>query len=773
MLKKRRFSLLLLILIFLAQTGFSQQANNLTGVDIQKLYAALKDRELDYMKIASVSNLTLTRDVGIFQLSKGELYLLQPVLGRVTGAVFIGEGYFRFSPPTYIEKYQLHKFTDFSDLVVQFNEVCFRFTDSTEKELASLNYRLGDPGKAQGILSSCRERMKKSFHINLEAGILADLVRPEANGFFFADINPESGKRLFFEYDPEEEEEVKLFQEFKIGLSPLLSKYADVVCSFHQAGEYASATEPEHEDKDEIAIKHYKMDINIATSGKLESNCEVDLSFLKNGTRVLNFLLADKLDVIQVKDESGRNLQFIQEEEGEIPYVAVILENPSIAGQEKKLTFIYSGDVLDRTGFGDFYVKYSIAWYPQLADLTRSTFDLTFHTPSDFKFVSIGKKMEEKKEKGVLHTHWVQDIPVAFASFNMGDFEIYDSKREGIPEVVVYHSKRGISSISLAAHTKENVGTDITNSLQFFQNLFGKCAYPVISATEVPEFGGQGFPTLLRLSWTTFIGEQVKGEEESFRAHEVSHQWWGNMVAWKTYHDQWLSEGLAEYCGALYAQVYLKDNKKFFKMLDDWSKYAMGKEQIVFDGGFSTTGSGAGPIWLGNRLTSSKSIDYDVLVYFKGAYVIHMLRNMLMDFKTMGDERFIQMMKDYVQAYSGKEASTEDFKRIVDKHFGEDMSWFFKQWVYGIEIPTYIVSWSKEKAEDGKYVITLKVNQENVSDGFKMLVPVVMNFDKDKYAIVRVLIDKPYTEVKLPKAPVEPKEIVFNPFYSVLCEVKY
>lgn len=190
-------------------------------------------------------------------------------------------------------------------------------------------------------------------------------------------------------------------------------------------------------------------------------------------------------------------------------------------------------------------------------------------------------------------------------------------------------------------------------------------------------------------------------------------------------------------------------------------------------GGIATQGSAAGPLWLGVRLNSSKSSDYAILVYEKGAYVIHMLRNMLIDLKTLNDDRFIQMMKDYVQTYSGKEASTEDFKKIVDKHFGQDMSWFFNEWVYGIEIPTYVVSWTKEKTEDGKYEVTLKVKQENVSEGFKMQVPVVMNFDKDKYAIVRVMIDKPYTEVKLPRAPIEPKEIVFNPFYSVLCEVKY
>ena len=145
----------------------------------------------------------------------------------------------------------------------------------------------------------------------------------------------------------------------------------------------------------------------------------------------------------------------------------------------------------------------------------------------------------------------------------------------------------------------------------------------------------------------------------------------------------------------------------------------------------------------------------------------------MMDFKTMSDDKFIAMLKDFIQTYSGKEPSTEDFKRVVDKHLGENMDWFFREWVYGIEIPTYTVSKDIEQTEDGKFIINLKVRQENVSDGFKMVVPVVMNFGGDKYAIVKVLIDKPYTELKLPKVSIEPKGIVFNPFNSVLCEVKY
>jgi hypothetical protein len=774
MLKKHSFLWLLLILIFLAQTGFSQQTGNLTGIDVQKLYAELKNRELDSAKIASVSNLILTRDVGVFQLTRGELYLLQPVMGRVTGAVFKGEGYFRFSPPTDIERYQLNKFTGFSDLVVKFKELYLRFSDSTDKELTNLDYHPGNTEKVQNIYKSAEDRNGKILNVR----IIKDIAEGNNAGIFFADINPESAKRLFFAYYPQNVEEVDLTQEYKIGFSPLLPKSGDLVCSFHKQVDYLSGAELADEDKDELKIDHYKMDAELNTSGNLKNNCEINLTFLKSGVRVLTFFLADKLEVSQVKDQAGKELPFIQEKD--IPLISVILPGLSEKGQEEKLTLSYSGDVLDKNDYGDFYVKYGISWYPTYGYLQKSTFDLSFKTPDRFEFVTIGRKVEERKEGSYFCTHWIEDIPVAIASFNIGDFKVKKFTGEGIPEVIVYHNEASdkdylldhMSSVTMITHPMENIGKDVTNSLNFFQNIYGKCPFPTLSVTEMPARGGYGYSGLLRLSYTTYMKEK-EGYTESFRAHEVSHQWWGHIVGWKTYHDQWLSEGLAEYSGALYAQVYLKDNKKFFEMLEGWRKRIMGKEQNVYDGGFSSSGTWAGPLWLGWRLTSSKSIDYDVLAYEKGAYVIHMLRNMLMDFKTMGDDRFIQMMKDYVQTHSGKDASTEDFKRIVDKHFGEDMSWFFNQWVYGMEIPTYVVSWNKEKTENGKFQVILKVKQENVSEGFKMLVPVVMNFDKDKFAIIKVLVDKQYAEIKLPQAPIEPKEIVFNPFYSVLCDVKY
>ena len=333
---------------------------------------------------------------------------------------------------------------------------------------------------------------------------------------------------------------------------------------------------------------------------------------------------------------------------------------------------------------------------------------------------------------------------------------------EGVPKVSVYY--QGFKK------SKESVATDVVNSLNYFQTVYGKCPFPSILATEIPSSFGEGFPGLLRLSWIAFVADEGTHETEfevmSFRAHEVSHQWWGNIVGCESYHDYWLSEGFAEFSGVWFANLFIKDKDVFHDQLKEWCNDILGK------GDKWQEGSKVGPIWLGERLNSSKSHDYSNLIYEKGAYVLYMLRNLMMDYDTKSDDRFFKMMADFVETYRGKNASTADFQAIVEKHMGEDMDWFFNQWVYGVEIPTYDFSYTTEETTEGKYVVKCEITQENVSKDFKMWVPVLLDFGGEQFAVLRLMVDKPHNQFELPQAPMKPQKVTLNPAYAVLCEVK-
>jgi aminopeptidase N len=118
------------------------------------------------------------------------------------------------------------------------------------------------------------------------------------------------------------------------------------------------------------------------------------------------------------------------------------------------------------------------------------------------------------------------------------------------------------------------------------------------------------------------------------------------------------------------------------------------------------------------------------MIYPKGAYILHMLRMMMYDRKTR-DQRFSEMMRDFIKANYNKDVSTEDFKRAVERHMTPEMDiqgdgrmdWFFDEWVYGTEVPSYKFEYSV----NGN-TLTGRVTQSGVSDKFRMLVPVYLDF---------------------------------------------
>ena len=191
----------------------------------------------------------------------------------------------------------------------------------------------------------------------------------------------------------------------------------------------------------------------------------------------------------------------------------------------------------------------------------------------------------------------------------------------------------------------------------------------------------------------------TSGEDEVFRAHEVAHQWWGIGVDFASYHDQWLSEGFSNFSGLWYLQSVSKNNDQYFDMLRQWRSSILLRE------------GEPGPISLGYRVFATRDDDlddYQTVVYKKGAWVVHMLRILMLDLKTMSDDRFTAMMKDFYGQYEGRRASTEDFQRVVERHAGTEMGWFFDQWVHSTATPTYRVAHRTEPAENGQFRVRLQ-----------------------------------------------------------------
>ena len=123
------------------------------------------------------------------------------------------------------------------------------------------------------------------------------------------------------------------------------------------------------------------------------------------------------------------------------------------------------------------------------------------------------------------------------------------------------------------------------------------------------------------------------------------------------------------------------------------------------------------------------------MIYPKGAYILHMLRQMMFDPSKGGDQRFMGMMQDFIKSHYNEDVSTEDLKKTVEKHLTRQMDldgngrmdWFFNEWVYGTEMPRYRFEY--QLAADG-LSLSGQITQSGVSDKFKMLVPVYVDFGK-------------------------------------------
>jgi aminopeptidase N len=108
----------------------------------------------------------------------------------------------------------------------------------------------------------------------------------------------------------------------------------------------------------------------------------------------------------------------------------------------------------------------------------------------------------------------------------------------------------------------------------------------------------------------------------------------------------------------------------------------------------------------------------------------------------------------------------------VERHTGQDMGWFFDQWVYGSDLPTYRASYKVSSAPDGKYVLTLRVRQQGVPDNFLAYMPVTIELGKDQVVRIRMKVTGPVSELELPLLPAKPKSVKFNDLDGVLADVK-
>ncbi|MGE5361595.1 MAG: M1 family aminopeptidase [Bacteroidales bacterium] len=219
----------------------------------------------------------------------------------------------------------------------------------------------------------------------------------------------------------------------------------------------------------------------------------------------------------------------------------------------------------------------------------------------------------------------------------------------------------------------------VSDIVRFYASVIGDCPYPTINIALVEqELPGGHSPAYLSainhvsprtsVSWKSDPA-YIANFPEYFIAHEVAHQWWGQAVGWKNYHEQWLSEGFAQYFAALFAE-HAHGKDAFQEILRQWQRWAIERSE-------------QGPVYLGYRVGHIKgdSRTFRAVVYDKGALVLHMLR------RWVGDEAFFRGLRRFYGEWRFRRAGTDDLQRAMEAEAHTSLQRFFDRWIYGDTLP--------------------------------------------------------------------------------------
>ena len=732
----------------------------------------------------SVTDVTLKKDAATFQLNSGTVCFFSPVGGKVTGAIFAGEGRLLLTPPIPAEERSLSLLTKEKEYSENFSRMVLRFTDDTYDVLKKAGKPVSQAACEAGFIADTQHIMRKKLHYNLDARILQDVLSPQPGGFFVAFIRGHhySDKTLFV-IDPHgvpdvypEEIELQTYEDNKEG----------VWAAFHYTSEYADGKASSAQNNNTVHIEHQRLDTMIEKSAHLSGKAVTSFVARAPGVRVVPFSLFPTLRVKSVTGDGGTPLNFIQEDKLDDPDFWVVLSKPLEVGEKYTITTTYDGkDAVSNQGGGNYFPNAREDWYPNAAAGAfgeYTNYDLTFRIPKGMKMAATGDLVSDSNEGDHNVSVWKSSVPLAVAGFNFGKFKVIDTKLDKPEMQVLSYANEDppswVQSLQFAA-TGDRAGSagmmgyngdavggalgsmstvDLSKkalgegelSVRIYTDFFGPINYKRLQITQQTATNfGQSWPglvflpmsylfdtttrhalgNLMRSMYPTYSDDPY-GYFKVVAPHEVAHQWWGQTVGFNSYRDQWMSEGFADMSASIYLQmVYAKEPQKYITFWNDERRLLTEKNAQGF------RAIDAGPLVMGWRVVNSRegSSNYRALVYPKGAYVLHMVRQMMWE-RQSGDQRFKDTMHDFVSTYSGKVATTEDFQAMVEKHMSKGMDlagnhkmdWFFREYVYGTYLPSYAFESSFSKNADGDVVLKFKVTQSGVDKNFGMMVPLYL-----------------------------------------------
>ena len=469
-----------------------------------------------------------------------------------------------------------------------------------------------------------------------------------------------------------------------------------------------------------IDIKHYSFALTLSDSNdEIIGSTNITIQFKQAG--VQNF----RLDLINQSIErkgKGMLVDGVYLDKNSVSYthqkdaLIINLPSPSLLNQTLVFTIKYHGipsDGLrigatkfgDRSFFNENWPNRGRHWLPLIDHpYDKATSEFIVKAPAHYKVISNGLLLEESDlGDNVKLTHWKQSVPVSSWLFVLGvaDFAVkyVDEFKGKSIQTWVYSKNREAGFYDFDEPTKK--------VLEFYSAYVGPYAYEKLANIQTPSVNG-GMET----SSAIFYGEDlVTGKrDERIRnivIHEIAHQWFGNAVTETTWDDAWLSEGFATFFTLLFIE------NEYGK--EEYKKGISKAKKTVFDLSLKIPDFSI----VGNR-TAEKEAVTNGLTYQKGAWILHMLRDLL------GEKSFQRGIRTYYGKYFNSNTSTDEFRIEMEKASGKDLKVFFKQWLYQPINPAINAVWKYDAAVKK---ITIQLTQSQSGD-FLFNTPVEVGYYK-------------------------------------------
>jgi hypothetical protein len=713
---------------------------------------------LDPTECYRVLDLKLAKEDLKIYLASGYLIFAKPIGGSRLGAIFVtnaeaGDADLLLIPPSRSERASLAKFTNSPTLDEHFNAAAFVFTDGTGDELLAqlrANPAAKNSPEMGGILVDQWSTVLGNLIASFETRVVYDILAARHDaGLFYMAVSSKQLENFDVLYDPTARDQILAGRL----VNRENRRYFDTWTSF-EARSFRNGA-PIRGARN--ALDNIRIDAAIAPDLSMQVVTRGTLKLEGTAPRsVIPFSLSPEMKIasasidghpVEVFDrESMRSELISNRNDRQFLLLSETALDPAVPHE---IEVHHGGAVIHSAGNDVYFVGSRGTWYPRAgADLAR--YELTFHYPKSLTVAATGKVMEDRTEGDTRVTRLTTETPVRFAGFNLGNFESQTIQRNGYT-IHVYANRRlesalqpkpapepigDISSPFPRPHRSlvttvapplteppdptpriENLNKHVIETIDFLTEEFGPTPIRDLSITPIPGGFGQGFPGLVYLSTLAYLtpGQlppQLRDRPEAvfysdlLEAHEVAHQWWGNMVVPASYHDDWLTESLANYSALL-----LLERKKGAKALDAVMEGY--RNHLLTKTATGSTLESAGPIVWGFRLESSLAPDaWRTVTYEKGTWIIHMLR------RRLGDEKFLSLLRDICDHYHS--LSTEQFRDLARQYASDtDLKSFFDNWVYSTGIPAVKLSYSWHAMK-----LSGTLAQRDVDDAFTALVPV-------------------------------------------------